>query len=310
MKKLGLAVGLIAIVLAAEAMGSDTMSIRTLEPGQCYTWGINPQKTLALEPNQIVTEAVLTLHNFRSGVGDTGSYPRSSSRTGSSSETPNYDSLRLYVLNNQRYGFLPLNTGTQNGDPFAGVCGALNAEYVQGDLVYRLSGTHDADAWTTEIFGEIVSLELTDGTRVSLSSSLVEFIDYAGTGVSVGFGIWPGEARFYYDDITLTLTVQSYAGDHLLKTIVCRIGDQVLSEKAFTLTVSAVNGSVDVSPNKPTYQNGDIVTLTAVPRNGYLFDRWSGSAAGTANPLTLTIDGHKTVAANFAENSRSSQRGT
>ena len=70
----------------------------------------------------------------------------------------------------------------------------------------------------------------------------------------------------------------------------------------YTLTV-AINpsgsGSVTKSPNKSTYANGDQVILTASSNSGYAFGNWSGDASGTANPLTLTMNGNKTVTANF-----------
>jgi uncharacterized repeat protein (TIGR02543 family) len=44
-----------------------------------------------------------------------------------------------------------------------------------------------------------------------------------------------------------------------------------------------------------------VVELTAVPAAGWMFDGWSGDAAGTANPISLTLDGDAVVTANFAE---------
>jgi hypothetical protein len=74
----------------------------------------------------------------------------------------------------------------------------------------------------------------------------------------------------------------------------------------FTLATStdpAGAGSVSVSPaaNCPanTYADGTNVTLTAVPASGYVFDHWSGNAAGTSNPLSLAMDSDKAVAAHF-----------
>ncbi|MEJ5260058.1 MAG: LamG-like jellyroll fold domain-containing protein [Anaerohalosphaeraceae bacterium] len=68
---------------------------------------------------------------------------------------------------------------------------------------------------------------------------------------------------------------------------------------AYTLTISAANGTVSVSPNKASYTSGETVTLTAVPASGYLFSGWSGDASGSANPLVLTMNGNKTVQAAF-----------
>ncbi|HET6317769.1 MAG TPA: glycoside hydrolase domain-containing protein, partial [Chloroflexota bacterium] len=41
------------------------------------------------------------------------------------------------------------------------------------------------------------------------------------------------------------------------------------------------------------------VLVKAVPNDGYLFTGWSGSATGTENPLTVTMDASKNLTANF-----------
>ncbi|MFY7671904.1 InlB B-repeat-containing protein, partial [Tenacibaculum sp. MEBiC06402] len=69
-----------------------------------------------------------------------------------------------------------------------------------------------------------------------------------------------------------------------------------------TLTVNAANGSVTASPNpvNGTYDDGTVVTLTAVPDSGYQFDSWSGDATGNTTQITVTMDGDKTVTASFS----------
>lgn len=69
---------------------------------------------------------------------------------------------------------------------------------------------------------------------------------------------------------------------------------------AYGLTVTTNGqGTVQINPNKPTYQNGEVVTLTAIPDNGYQFAGWSGDASGTANPIQITMNGNKSVTASF-----------
>ncbi len=68
----------------------------------------------------------------------------------------------------------------------------------------------------------------------------------------------------------------------------------------YILTINTVgNGTVVKSPDKTTYTYGEVVTLTANPAVGWSFDSWSGDLSGSDNPATLTIDGNKSVAANF-----------
>ena len=59
------------------------------------------------------------------------------------------------------------------------------------------------------------------------------------------------------------------------------------------------SGSIDRNPDKPTYPSGEVVTLTAVPANGYQFDGWTGDASGMGNPFQITMDSNKSVGATF-----------
>ena len=58
-------------------------------------------------------------------------------------------------------------------------------------------------------------------------------------------------------------------------------------------------GTIQKSPDKPTYNSGDSVTVNAVPSANYKFLSWKGAITGSANPQTITMTSDKTVAANF-----------
>lgn len=53
--------------------------------------------------------------------------------------------------------------------------------------------------------------------------------------------------------------------------------------------------------NYPTnYTCSQTYVLKAVPKAGYVFDRWDGSNSGSSNPLTVSVaDGAKSVTAYF-----------
>lgn len=68
----------------------------------------------------------------------------------------------------------------------------------------------------------------------------------------------------------------------------------------YTLTVTAINGTVTKTPNMAGYNPGSLVTLTAVPSVGYVFTGWSGNASGNVNPLIITMNSNKNITANFA----------
>ena len=71
---------------------------------------------------------------------------------------------------------------------------------------------------------------------------------------------------------------------------------------SYSLTVGeSANGSITLDPPGGIYEEGTVVTLTAVPDEGWAFGEWSGDASGSANPGTITIDGDKTVSAVFTD---------
>lgn len=97
---------------------------------------------------------------------------------------------------------------------------------------------------------------------------------------------------------TITTGAQNLAGTPLADNYVWTFTTSPL----FTLTVIAVNGTVEVNPDQVGYNFGDIVELTAIADPGYSFDSWSGDAIGTDNPLLVTMDEDKTITAIFTEN--------
>ena len=71
----------------------------------------------------------------------------------------------------------------------------------------------------------------------------------------------------------------------------------------YTLTLNpSPFGNITASPlpgANGKYAGGTVVALTANPSAGYSFSSWSGDASGSDNPVTLTMNGNKTVTAHF-----------
>jgi uncharacterized protein (TIGR02145 family) len=66
----------------------------------------------------------------------------------------------------------------------------------------------------------------------------------------------------------------------------------------YTLTTSispAESGVINVSPQSPIYQLGDVLTLTPAPTQGWVFDKWEGDASGNANPLPIIIRSNQSI---------------
>jgi uncharacterized protein (TIGR02145 family)/uncharacterized repeat protein (TIGR02543 family) len=94
-------------------------------------------------------------------------------------------------------------------------------------------------------------------------------------------------------DTTAALTMtKSYA----ISPVFTKIG-------SLGLSVSSPNGSVTISPDSTGsggYHFGTSVTLTAQPNDSFTFVSWSGSGlSGNTNPKTITMDGSKTITANY-----------
>ena len=73
-----------------------------------------------------------------------------------------------------------------------------------------------------------------------------------------------------------------------------------VSVPTYTLTTSATNGSITLNPPGGVYTTGTVVTVTANPNTGYAFGNWSGDLSGSVNPTTITMNGNKSVTANFS----------
>jgi uncharacterized repeat protein (TIGR02543 family) len=76
-----------------------------------------------------------------------------------------------------------------------------------------------------------------------------------------------------------------------------------VTDVKYTLTVNIVgSGTVTRTPSQASYDPGTSVQLTAVPQTGWQFSGWSGDASGSTNPISLTMNGNRTVTATFIAN--------
>ncbi len=67
----------------------------------------------------------------------------------------------------------------------------------------------------------------------------------------------------------------------------------------YTLTTAASPAAGGTVNGGGTYASGTVVTLTATPAAGYTFSGWSGDASGSTGTITVTMNGNKTITANF-----------
>ncbi|TRZ90409.1 hypothetical protein D4R89_04395 [bacterium] len=77
-------------------------------------------------------------------------------------------------------------------------------------------------------------------------------------------------------------------------------GQNYIAIIQFNLTITATSGGTTTPPPATyPYDLNSSVTVTAIPDSNYRFDKWTGDASGSVNPMTLTIDRAKTITANF-----------
>jgi len=76
----------------------------------------------------------------------------------------------------------------------------------------------------------------------------------------------------------------------------------VFTQNQYTLDITIIgNGTVTKNPDKAVYANGENVTLTATPDLGWIFAGWSGDVSSNENPITITMNGNKSITAIFTQ---------
>jgi uncharacterized repeat protein (TIGR02543 family) len=162
----------------------------------------------------------------------------------------------------------PYETGSSNQEQFTLNTSVSGTGTISLDPSY---GTYDA------------------GTTVTLTAT-------PGTGWS--FSGWGGDLSSTANPATITMNSN--------KTITASFTE--IQSNQFTLSTS-VNGSgtIYLSPSNSAYDEGTIVTLTAVPESGWQFDNWTGSLTSVSNPATITMTENASVTANFSETSSGSE---
>lgn len=79
--------------------------------------------------------------------------------------------------------------------------------------------------------------------------------------------------------------------------------ERVLLTASFTLSINpTVGGTVALSPSQTGYKTNSIVTVTASPKFGYAFDRWTDDTNSFENPLLIQMNRNRTLTANFVAN--------
>ena len=97
-----------------------------------------------------------------------------------------------------------------------------------------------------------------------------------------------GEANLTFTDRKTSTTFSAS------ERVVIRVKKQVAN---YTVTVSSNNTTMGTVSGGGTYEEGKTVTLTATPKSGYRFVKWSDGT--TANPYTFKATKNVTLTASF-----------
>jgi uncharacterized repeat protein (TIGR02543 family) len=201
---------------------------------------------------------------------------------------------------------------------------STNGQYVYGESI-ALSGAVPGTGW--QISGWTGTAN--DGSTASTNSLLMKgsnhtvSVNYAQTEYSLTINSAhgtvtknPNKATYHYGEgVQLTAvpaTGWSFAnwtgnatGTNNPVSVTIDGNKAVTANYAqieYSLAITSPHGTVTKNPDKATYHHGDVVQLTAAPAAGWWFVNWTGDAAGTSNPVSVTINGNKTVTANYTQN--------
>ena len=141
---------------------------------------------------------------------------------------------------------------------------------------------------------ETFTLTYTAGTGGTISGATPQTVDY-GTGGTAITAI--PDTGFHFVDWSDDSTANPRTDTNVTANVSVTAN---FALDTHALTVAAVNGTVAKDPDQASFDYGTIVQLTASPSTGYHFVNWSGDASGSDNPVTVTMDGDKSVTANFA----------
>ncbi|MBI4331345.1 MAG: hypothetical protein HY673_08700 [Chloroflexi bacterium] len=118
------------------------------------------------------------------------------------------------------------------------------------------------------------------GTTISL---------YALAGAGSKFNGWTGDASGTSNSVFVTMD-----GNKTVQADFAKL--------SFPVTVNPpTGGTIALTPDWKSFDHGSKVTARAVPGTGFSFKSWTGDAAGTENPVIITVDREKRIGAEFVK---------
>ncbi len=138
------------------------------------------------------------------------------------------------------------------------------------------------------------TIRLSQNVAVYPYDSVIELTALPEVGNT--FVLWSGAVKGTNNPVRLTITQSR-------PTIAAGFASLPPGESSLTV-VNDGSGSVHVSPPGNRYRSGTSVRLTASPDDDQRFLGWAGDAAGTENPLGLSMSQSRNIIARFSKRPR------
>lgn len=231
----------------------------------------------------------------------------------------NWDSKETFTINDHEW----------HDYPFINTISNWNLIIFNNGTEKKYDGQYNSDLWVTVKGGNnydvstIAPTKYTvtygvNGVNGTLSATGVSSSgSTVNSGTKVTFTANPNKGyavEGWYNDAECTKKIES-AGTNKTYTVTVNADTNVYVKfhTAYTYTVtfsssdetygtiSATNGTTPLT-SPATVTEGDTVTFTAKPKDGYALSGWivnGVSASSTANPYTITVNSNTTVVANF-----------
>ncbi|GAA5122900.1 hypothetical protein JIN84_10705 [Luteolibacter yonseiensis] len=238
---------------------------------------------------------VLAFYKDVNGGGDGYQWVRQSSYgiAGSGGTTANtswaMSGADLFQVNIYGYSqIMSIGAGKIHADNFSASSGTsttMTSVVVQPDGSVLLTGSVYPNGLETSVVFELAANSQFLEPRTSAPEIIPATASNRQTTATMG-NLVPGAA--YWVRTRATNSGGSITGNVL-----------TFATPPYTLSVNQTTGSVTSSSPQASHPLGATVTLTATPPVGAAFINWSGSVNSTQNPLTVVMDGNKTITANF-----------
>jgi len=231
----------------------------------------------------------------------------------------NWDSKETFTINDHEW----------HDYPFINTISNWNLIIFNNGTEKKYDGQYNSDLWVTVKGGNnydvstIAPTEYTvtygvNGVNGTLSATGVSSSgSTVNSGTKVTFTANPNKGyavEGWYNDAECTKKIES-AGTNKTYTVTVNADTNVYvkfhTAETYTVTfsssdetygtISATNGTTPLT-SPATVTEGDTVTFTAKPKDGYALSGWivnGVSASSTANPYTITVNSNTTVVANF-----------